>query len=326
MLTKRFNYSNSLIVFIKYVNMENFMSHIVVKKIINNYSTYAGNNWFFDFSELSAEFDEKKVSSYVNKLQEDIKGLTQSWNEAQNTEWLIRHYMALKMLLSASLMLSSAEYAYDKNIKVTDGYLQYYAIFSCMRAILFTDPRTPLNGYEIFKSTHTKTINISTNIISSISKDYGVKIKNYVEELKDIREIFSYGAPSSGYTLCTDITSVNMDNTISTCKLLAEIAQLQSEILEKSIDKHYKGDFSLTEENAEICFEYFINGTSVIDEQDTYRLGYYFRKYPRPTNLLCMVSEGHVEDYFGAWCSNEEDESDDKYNPDDNWRIIFPFP
>jgi hypothetical protein len=39
------------------------------------------------------------------------------------------------------------------------------------------------------------------------------------------------------------------------------------------------------------------------------------------------MSEGMVEDFFGAWCSREDtDDEDDIYNPDTNWRIIFPVP
>lgn len=35
-----------------------------------------------------------------------------------------------------------------------------------------------------------------------------------------------------------------------------------------------------------------------------------------------------VEDFFGAWCDYEDEEKDDieKYNPDENWRLIFPMP
>ena len=40
------------------------------------------------------------------------------------------------------------------------------------------------------------------------------------------------------------------------------------------------------------------------------------------------MTEGMVEDFFGSWCSDDdEDENyEDVYNPDQNWRIIFPVP
>jgi hypothetical protein len=302
------------------------MSHIAVGKILTSRTKYAGRSWYFDFSEIPNEFEENKVSAYVGKLQTELSPVTKNWTDELNTAWLIRHYMALKMLFTASIMLTSADYAYDKNIKVTDSYLQYYAVFSCLRAIVFTDPRSAWKSGALIQATHSKTINVATSIISSFSKSHGNSTKWYTNDLKDMREIYSYGAPSSGPSLCEDMTNVSHTNTVVLCQLLAEIAQLQSEILEMSLDKNFAGKFSLIREGSEKCFEYFISGQSIIDDEDVYRLGYYYRKWPRPTNLLNMVSEGHVEDYFGAWCSDDEDEDEDIYNPDDDWRVIFPFP
>ena len=48
------------------------------------------------------------------------------------------------------------------------------------------------------------------------------------------------------------------------------------------------------------------------------------RKHPMPTNILHMMSEGHVEDFFGSWLDQED--SEDGFNPDENWRILFDVP
>jgi len=61
-----------------------------------------------------------------------------------------------------------------------------------------------------------------------------------------------------------------------------------------------------------------------IDAEDSYRLGYIQRKVSRPYSIINTMTEGMVEDFFGAWCSDSDDE--DEYNPDANWRIIFPVP
>ncbi|MPN24169.1 hypothetical protein SDC9_171563 [bioreactor metagenome] len=37
------------------------------------------------------------------------------------------------------------------------------------------------------------------------------------------------------------------------------------------------------------------------------------------------MTEGMVEDFFGAWYS-DLDEEEQIYNPDIDWRIIFPVP
>lgn len=308
-------------------HLEIHMSHIAVRHILTERTTYAGEKWFFEFDQLKRKFPEHNSTQYIKKLLAHVKQDTSSWCSKLNSEWLTRHYMAVKMIFSASLMLTSAEFSSGINIRITEHYLQYYAIFSCLRAVQFTDPRMPFNNGKIFKETHSKTINVATNAIRSMCNETGEKIFQYAKQLKDMREILSYGAPSSGPSLYESYESefgISLDETVSICQLLSEVAQLHSEILEISLRKNHQGTFELDDANYSPCFEYNIHGRRILDREDWYRLDYLSRKCPRPTNLLLMVSEGHVEDFFGAWRLDTDDP--DCYNPDDDWRIIFPFP
>jgi len=302
------------------------MSYILVRKMITMPHSYAGRNWFFDFQAVPTVFVEKDVERSLQRAQNAANILAKSWSADLNTEWLTRHYLALKMIFSASLMLTTADYSHSKNIRLTDSYLQYYAVLSCMRALLYADFRTDWSSGGLVKATHNTVINKASNTISSFSKESGISAKSYAQELKALREIYSYGAPSSGPRLCDGYTTASLEKTTELCILICEIAQMHSEQLEQAIDTHYRGEFTLVDGDTHHCLAYSINDIEVFDDEDSYRLGYYYRKYPRPTNLLCMVSEGHVEDYFGAWCADSEDETEDVYNPDTNWRIIFPFP
>jgi len=109
---------------------------------------------------------------------------------------------------------------------------------------------------------------------------------------------------------------------IELCQLLVELAQLHSEVLERSIHKHVKGTYNFKEEYiTQVCHSK-IDGNSFRDDEDAYRLDYLRRKYPLPTNIQHILSEGHVEDFFGSWCAKEETD-DDIFDPDDNWYIIF---
>lgn len=69
-----------------------------------------------------------------------------------------------------------------------------------------------------------------------------------------------------------------------------------------------------------------IDGTAECDKEDWYRLDYLRRKCPRPTNIYQMISEGHVEDFFGSWLPDKDATGDDLFNPDENWRILFALP
>ena len=118
---------------------------------------------------------------------------------------------------------------------------------------------------------------------------------------------------------------MNFDKIVDICALLSEIAQLQSAILESAITKHCTEKYEIDDEELSKLYSYGEEGFRFIDPEDGYRLGYIKRKVSRPYSIINTMTEGMVEDFFGAWCSLEEN-PEDVYNPDENWRIIFPVP
>jgi hypothetical protein len=169
------------------------------------------------------------------------------------------------------------------------------------------------------ETTHTKTINVAIGIVSQFDKTTSDEASKHITHLKAFRELISYRAPSSGDAFPKPDIDV-----IGFCRLCAEIAQLQSELLETSIKKNVTGTFSLSDEAIRRICNVEIDGVQFYDKEDSYRMGYLQRKYPIPTSILHVMSEGHVEDFFGSWCAKGEVEG--QFNPDENWRIIFDVP
>lgn len=64
-----------------------------------------------------------------------------------------------------------------------------------------------------------------------------------------------------------------------------------------------------------------IEGQVFLDDEDIRRMGYLMRKHPRPANLKMLLTDGHVEDLFGAWF--DESERDGGFNPDLGRGVIF---
>lgn len=102
------------------------------------------------------------------------------------------------------------------------------------------------------------------------------------------------------------------------------LAQLQSAILESSITKHVTQKCEIDETEVKRTYLYGDKNFQFIDAEDGYGLGYIQRKVSRPYSIINTMTEGMVEDFFGAWCNDVDD--GDVYNPDVNWRIIFPVP
>lgn len=301
------------------------MSHIFVKKVIGEKTNFAGRNWWYDFRTFSKVFDEKAVEKYSLSSLALYSELTKSWNDELNSEWLCRVYLSAKMVLSASLMINSLEFAESKNLRIPSSYLEYYSIQASLRAVVFTSPKTKWDEGALIKLPHKKSINVVCDVLAKLDKEFSGKIKKYVLHLKAYRELISYRAPSSG----DSFKKIHFDlDLITLCQLLCEVAQAQSELLEVSILKNAKGSYDFLDNYIDQVCNTEIHGYSFWDDEDWYRLGYLKRKYPLPTNIMHILSEGHVEDFFGAWLPKNDDDIENKYafNPDNNWRVIFDVP
>lgn len=275
---------------------------------------------YFEYNELFKNFESKKIESVINSLRQPFADIAKNLDITTNTQWIVRTYLASKMILASSVMLTSAEYAESKNLRIVNPYLMYYPLLSCARAVVFTNPYQEWSD-DLIAMNHSKTINIIGDIVSRYDKAEGEHIKSLINKSRIYREIYSYKFPANGLKEI----ELNFDKIVDICALLSEIAQLQSAILESAITKHCTEKYEIDDEELSKLYSYGEEGFRFIDPEDGYRLGYIKRKVSRPYSIINTMTEGMVEDFFGAWCSQEEN-PEDAYNPDENWRIIFPVP
>lgn len=104
---------------------------------------------------------------------------------------------------------------------------------------------------------------------------------------------------------------------------MCEVAQINSECLSRSVEKHASGSFGVDMTYLRSCFMYETDSESFFDREDLYRTEYFFRKHSTPLNLYWTAREGLVDDYFDSWDSEEGDKG--RYNPHENLQIIFSF-
>lgn len=281
----------------------------------------------YEYRLFTDTFTDSEVSKYKQSIRTRYSKLTNNWNKAQNTEWVLRHYLATKMILASTVMFTSLDYAINKNLRIVEPYLIYYALMNSCRALVFTLPEVTWNEGEIISMTHSKIGKITHDCIRTLNKKIGEETKEKLSRAKDYREIFSYRFPANGLSSFNRENVFDIDEAVQLATLICEVAQFNSEQLQASIDKYNP----MTELALDRSFydKGFIYGTDTVsfrDSEDWYRLDYIFRKQKRPYNLYWTMTQGMVEDFFGAWCADEEEEDDDIYNPDNNWRIIFQVP
>lgn len=277
---------------------------------------------YFEYINIDIKFNDNEISKNVESLRKEFAKLTKTWTEELNSQWVARDYIAVKMILSSSVLLSSVEFANERNLRIVEPYLIYYSLLNCSRAVILTSPLSEWNDGEILTMTHQKTINVVGDIISKYNKEIGKTTKEFIDWAREYREIFSYKFPANGLTE----HHLTLEDTINVCKLLCEIAQLQSKVLENSITKNAKTEFNLDWNILSVGYMYGEKNFKFIDREDGYRLDYITRKQKRPYSLHLTMTEGMVEDFFGSWYPEDDSNLDEVFNPDANWQIIFPVP
>jgi hypothetical protein len=296
------------------------MNSIVTAKALAGTTTFAGRVWFYEFRELSNQFDRDAAGKVASSLLVRYSKLTSNWSPERNSEWLCRTYLSAKMIMMATLQLNALAYAESKNLRLVMPYLGYYSLLSLLRSIVYTLPEVQWDNGNLVEISHNKAINLAFDHVAKFDKKVSTELKEVTLRAKAFRELISYRSPSSG-----DKNIEASDQLESIATLLAEIAQFNSELLEASILKNAEQEaFKFLPEYIDDLASVTIEGNYFFDREDGYRLDYLRRKYPLPPNILHVITEGHVEDFFGAWCGEEP--IDDAFDPDRNWQLIFDIP
>jgi hypothetical protein len=302
--------------------VSNTMDSISTTNLIANRIQFAGRNWFYDFSELRMVFAESSCANQASRLRERYSKLTKNWNAEKNSEWLCRLYMSAKLIMGTTLYVNSMYYAKDRNLRVVVPYLRYYSMLSLLRAIYFSLPEQQWQGGKLISRPHSTVINSVLSYMQQFDSGFGASLKDEINRIKAERELISYRAPSSG-----DAHLSWNYNFLSKCKLLAELAQFNSELFEASFAKHANpAEFNFLPEYWTKLSNVEIDGYDLDfgDPKDACRLDHLARKHPYPANIMHLMTHDHVDAFFGAWAP--KDGAGDVFNPEEKMSIIFEIP
>jgi len=281
---------------------------------------YANREWWYDFREIPSVFQEEKCGVVVASMLTRYSKITKSWSPELNSEWLCRSYLTAKLIMQSTLTINSMQYAEEKNLRVVVPYLRYYSALSLIRAVALMLPEQAWNNGRIITLGHEKALNIVVAHIAEFDSSSASFVKHNVQSLRASRELISYRAPSSGDKAIPDITQF-----LGMCTFLAELAQLDSELMEASITKNADPNtFVILDEYMYDLATVSLGPHNFRDTVDADRLNYFKRKQPHMRNIRFLMREGHVEDFFGAWTDPEETEG--SFDPDEMNGVIFDIP
>ena len=220
---------------------------------------FAGRNWYYSYRELFSIGTEKKFNKASNGIASRYTLLTKSWNEDLNSQWTSRTYLSTKMILNATVLLKQREFAQESNLRVVVPYLEYYAVLSLLRGVVFMFPDKDWEDGKLIEISHAKAISLTCDWIAKFDQEKAKEVKSFCNQLKAQRELISYKAPASGDA------NLGFDYDIEHfATLLAEVAQFNSELLESSVKKNTsKDDHVLLNKHAEQVCNIEIEGFDV---------------------------------------------------------------
>jgi hypothetical protein len=275
---------------------------------------------YYDYDVL-CDLDEAELGSYCSSVRKQFTSMAKAWSDEKNTEWVARHYLALKYILAAQLKASAAAYAAQQNLQIVVPYLHYYVLFHSCRAFLLTRPHEPV---DISKASHGKIINCTVNAIGTISGAMKADLENLLSRSQAIRELFSYRFPATGLSITKNRPT--SEETFLWARRLAELAEMNSECLATAVEKHCAGSTYIVDWDYLVEFCGYKTPEHQLDRDDRNRLGYLSHQR-LPYELVFIAKAGLIEDFFGAWIADEElGLPDHAFDPDQGYGpSLFSF-
>lgn len=296
------------------------MSSVHTAQLIGQQFTMGKRKLYYNFRAVPDTFSLVQCEKVGESLLSRYARLTNKWTPELNSEWVARIFFSAKMILSSTLGVASLEHSKKHNLRFVQPYLRYYSVFSVLKAIVWMIPEVEWESGDLFRISHTRAINLAVDHISQFDRAFADSLKQRLLILKAQRELISYRAPSMG-----DHYAVSHENIADLCRLLAEVAQFSSELLEISVKKRSApSSWVILEECIDSVATVEIEGFEFNDQEDAHRVYYLARKHPRMTNIMHSMTEGHTEDFFSAWRTDTNESS--VFDPDDYTQIIFDVP
>jgi hypothetical protein len=283
---------------------------------------YANRTWEYPYRKLFSICSKKKLLIVTNQIAKQYSRLTSAWNEQLNSEWTCRSYVATKMILNATVLVNSLDFARLAGLRTANPYYEYYATLSLLRGVVFLTPTVGWQDGALMSISHSKAINIAFDWIARLDKQKAAELKSTTLLLKAQRELIAYKAPASG-----DRNLGGDYDLIELLTILAEVAEFNSELLEASVTKNADpSTFVVLDEHVHQIARPEVEGYTYFDSQDCVHLDYLRRKMPRPYHLGVFMHPGQSEDFVCAWDGDDGNTESFTNGSPANWQVIFDVP
>jgi hypothetical protein len=277
--------------------------------------TYTGSEFCYAYRALPDQASQAQIEAYCSAVKDRFRPIARAFDTSANGIWVLRHYLALKFTISASILSGSAIHALQQNLLMGVPYFNYYTLLNCCRAYLMTSPDVIWRGVDTMKLSHEKILNLTANLMKRLDRDPARRWGERLNLARAHRETYSYRFPATGPTL-VGYDALDPHKAADLARLIAELAMLNSECFQGVLRKHVPEGIRVGAlADHDWASAYDIAGETFVDRDDRYRFQKFLYGWSRVSTLDVMASDGLIEDFYGGWCA--EDPQDGQFDPDD---------
>lgn len=282
-----------------------------------------GSEYCYSYKALPIEATTEQITRYCTVTRRLFAPIAKNINSEENSLWILRHYLAIKLVTSASLLAGSAIYSYERNLLMAVPYFNYYAVLNACRAYLLTSPHIKWDGHKTVEMTHENILNRTADYMRALDPARRAVWREQLGQLRAHRELFSYRFPLSGPDFVGRL-SLDPEPVTDLARLIAELASLNTECFQAALKKYASDDIPvpLVPDHAWASL-YSLADADVNDKLDRYRFGKYVRGWRTVSTLEVMATDGLMDDLFGAWTHSGDENDPDGFNPDNYSRLLL---
>jgi len=156
-----------------------------------NVREFTGSDYCYEYNELLVQATSDQVRAYCVATKEQFAPIGKEFTDEDNSLWILRHYLALKFVISASIMSGSAIYAQAHNLLMAVPYFNYYTILNCCRAFLMTSPDVRWAGRATMEMTHSRILNVTGDLMRRLDPSPDRKWSERLKRARQYRELYS---------------------------------------------------------------------------------------------------------------------------------------
>lgn len=148
-------------------------------------------NRISEFEFLEQGLDEKEAEAYYVKWMRKYKEYFKTDCEVKTIVMANRSIRGRREIITSAILFEEAKAAHDSGCVSATYFLTYYSLFHAMWSVLFLNSDVDNN---IHKVTHDKLKNLFCDYYTR-DNFFDINMKDYILNLRDMREIFSYNVP-----------------------------------------------------------------------------------------------------------------------------------